>query len=123
MESLAFVNTKYANRSADRPDIEFEFAGGSIASDSGTTRAGLGITERTFSMYAPLVGRESYSFTVFLTQPKSRGSVRLRSRDPFAKPIFEAGYFTHPDDVKVLVEGMKFGIAIINSKVYYTILY
>jgi hypothetical protein len=34
-------------------------------------------------------------------RPKSRGRVKLRSSNPYDKPIFYAGYFTHPDDMKV----------------------
>ena len=35
-------------------------------------------------------------------RPKSRGQVKLRSSNPYDKPLFYAGYFTHPDDMKVI---------------------
>ena len=40
-----------------------------------------------------------------ILRPKSVGSVKLKSKNPLDKPLLEAGYFTHPDDIKVLVEG------------------
>ena len=35
MQGLAWVSTKFTNRSADHPDIEFHFVSGSPASDGG----------------------------------------------------------------------------------------
>merc|ERR1719189_1595354 len=58
VESLAWINTKYANKSEDRPDIEIMFVSGGIASDSGTGKIIHGLTDRTFTTYAPLRGRD-----------------------------------------------------------------
>lgn len=51
-----------------------------------------------------------------LARPKSRGQVRLASLDPYQKSQVEAGYFTHPDDMKVLIEGMKFALSLTETK-------
>jgi choline dehydrogenase len=47
--------------------------------------------------------------TVFSTliYPRSRGSVRLASADPFAAPVIDYRYFTDPHDVEVLAEGTE----------------
>ena len=45
-------------------------------------------------------------------RPKSRGNLRLRSANPYDKPIFNAGYFTDPRDIQVLVEAVKFALAL-----------
>jgi choline dehydrogenase len=42
-----------------------------------------------------------------LMEPRSRGRVRLRSRDPAAAPSIDLGYFTHPDDLPRMVEGAR----------------
>lgn len=49
------------------------------------------------------------ALTVFSTliYPKSRGTVRLASADPLAKPVIDMGYLSEPDDGKVLVDGME----------------
>lgn len=49
------------------------------------------------------------SLTVFSTliYPKSRGTVRLASADPLAKPVIDMGYLSEPDDSKVLLDGME----------------
>ena len=119
VEGLAWINTKFANKSEDRPDLEIMFVSGSIVADSGTVKTVQGVTDRVFdNLYRPLLGRDTFSFLIQVTRPTSRcsktpdrqtqqchpilrGFVKLRSRNPFDKPIFEAGYFNHPHDIKV----------------------
>ena len=52
-------------------------------------------------MYRPLANRDTWSVLIMLLRPKSRGRVLLRSSNPYDKPIFHAGYFTHPEDIQV----------------------
>ncbi len=40
-------------------------------------------------------------------RPKSRGSLTLRSSDPFDSPVIDPGYMTHPDDVALQIEGIR----------------
>ena len=45
----------------------------------------------------------------FATQrPFSRGSVRLTSSDPFTMPSINPGYLTHPSDIALIREAMKY---------------
>ena len=119
VEGLAWINTKFANSSEDRPDLEIMFVSGSSASDSGTVRRVQGLTDETFyKMYAPLKDKDTFSFLLMVTRPTSRGFIQLRSRNPFDKPIFEAGYFEHPHDIKVIVEGLKFCIALTKTRAF-----
>ena len=99
VEGLAWINTKYANRSEDRPDLEIMFVSGSSASDSGTVKRAQGLTDETFyKMYAPLRDKDSFSFLLMVTRPTSRGFIKLRSRNPFDKqtsPVFH-GFYIDP---------------------------
>ena len=49
--------------------------------------------------------REGFSLYPILLRPKSRGKISLRSSDPQDHPKIQPNYLTHPDDVKVLIEG------------------
>ena len=40
-----------------------------------------------------------------LLRPKSRGTLRLNTSDPFRDPIIDPKYLTHPDDLDTLVRG------------------
>lgn len=41
-----------------------------------------------------------------LLHPKSNGTIRLRSADPFDPPLIDPNYFDHPDDVKDFLKGV-----------------
>ena len=50
-----------------------------------------------------------------LVGPKSRGAVRLRSADPADRPIVDARFLSHPDDVRALAYGIELCCEIGNS--------
>lgn len=43
-----------------------------------------------------------------LLHPKSRGTIRLQSTDPFDQPLIDPNYLDHPDDIKDLFKGNLF---------------
>ncbi|CAN8023049.1 unnamed protein product [Ixodes persulcatus] len=114
VEGLAFINTKYANKSMDWPDIEIHYLSGSPVSDGGQTfRRTEGIGDELWEkVYAPYVYRDTMSVYPVLLRPKSRGYIKLRSRNIHDPPIIDPKYFSHPDDIMTVVDGMKFSIAV-----------
>ncbi|XP_060071667.1 glucose dehydrogenase [FAD, quinone]-like [Ylistrum balloti] len=50
----------------------------------------------------------SVSFFPILLHPKSRGTIRLKTTDPFDYPEIDPHYLEHPDDVKMLIRGIRF---------------
>ncbi|HEY1359761.1 MAG TPA: GMC family oxidoreductase N-terminal domain-containing protein [Thermoleophilaceae bacterium] len=48
-----------------------------------------------------------FSIASIALQPRSRGSVRLRSADPLDSPDIDPAYLSDPEDLRVLVEGTK----------------
>jgi choline dehydrogenase len=63
--------------------------------------------------YAPPA--TSWALCAGLVGPKSRGAVRLRSADPADRPIVDARFLSHPDDVKALAYGIEVSREIGNS--------
>ena len=49
---------------------------------------------------------EFITITVALVQPRSRGTIGLRSADPLAAPVIRTNYLTDAQDVAALVEGV-----------------
>lgn len=43
-----------------------------------------------------------------LLRPQSRGTVRLRSADPFAKPLVDNNYLAEPEDLRLEIAGLRF---------------
>ncbi|CAL8100287.1 unnamed protein product [Orchesella dallaii] len=60
-----------------------------------------------------LRGNDSFLINVMLGKYNSRGEVRLASADPLDKPILDPKYFSHPDDIKILVDGMECFIIVV----------
>lgn len=120
LEGIAFVNTPYANHTMDWPDIQFHMAPASINSDGGMqVRKILGLREDLYrEMWAPLHDRYTWTIMPLLLRPKSRGWVRLQSRDPFVPPLMNPNYYDDPLDVATMVEGAKIALNTANAKVF-----
>ena len=73
-----------------------------------------GVGDRMWQMFRPLAFKDAWSVIPMLLRPKSRGSVRLRSANPYDTPVFNAGYFSDPlnQDILTLVEAVKFSLAL-----------
>ncbi|GAA1973383.1 GMC family oxidoreductase N-terminal domain-containing protein [Isoptericola halotolerans] len=82
-----------AERGDDRPDLMFHY--GSVPFDMHTARQGYPTAENVFCL------------TPNVTHARSRGTVRLRSRDFRDKPKVDPRYFSDPHDMQVMVEGIK----------------
>ncbi|MDL9945468.1 GMC family oxidoreductase N-terminal domain-containing protein [Gordonia sp. ABSL11-1] len=79
----------------DRPDLMMHY--GSVPFDMHTLRQGYPTSENTFCL------------TPNVTHARSRGTVRLRSRDFRDKPRVDPRYFTDPDghDMRVMIAGIR----------------
>jgi choline dehydrogenase-like flavoprotein len=54
-----------------------------------------------------------------LLHPKSRGEIRLHSQeDIFALPIINPKYFSNPDDVEVLLKGIRYAERMLNTSAF-----
>lgn len=115
---MAFVNTYLGNRSW--PDIQFHMAPASINSDAGArVWKVLGLTEELYNtVYKPIANQDVYTLMPLLLRPRSRGWVRLKSRNPFDAPLINANYFDDPFDIKTLVEGAKIAVKISESEAF-----
>ena len=88
-------------RSSDEveyPDIQFHFFPGSF---------------RNYSLSGFF--SHSYSTNVYLSRPKSRGEVSLRSRNVFDDPIIRHNFLEEQQDVDVLLKGVKIARKIMSS--------
>nr|WP_274636830.1 GMC family oxidoreductase N-terminal domain-containing protein [Microbacterium bovistercoris] len=91
-EAYGFVRTDVAERAggpAGLPDIEIIFAAAPYVGEGLVPLPGEGIT----------VG-------AILLQPRSRGTVRLASADPTAKPLIDPAYLSDPVDRETLLAGL-----------------
>lgn len=116
VDGLAFVSTKYAHAEhphRDWPDIEMHMVPADVVADGGRYLRHLaGLSEHLWHYYSHYKRTPSFSIDPVLLRPKSRGQLRLRSRNPYEQPLIDPRYLSHPHDVATIVEGMKLAIDI-----------
>ncbi|XP_076749042.1 glucose dehydrogenase [FAD, quinone] [Xylocopa sonorina] len=120
VEGLAFVNTKYVNASDDFPDIELHFISGSTNSDGGRhIRKVHGLTKRFYdAVFGPINDKDVWSVIPMLLRPKSKGVIKLRSKNPFDHPLIYPNYFKEPEDIATLIEGVKISVALSRTSAF-----
>ncbi|XP_014278795.1 glucose dehydrogenase [FAD, quinone] [Halyomorpha halys] len=113
IETVGFITTKYGNQSDDWPDIEFMLTSASTPSDGGSNvRRAHCLTDSFYNeVYKEINNRDLFGVFPMMLRPKSRGNIRLRSKNPYHYPLIYHNYLTHPDDVRVLREGVKASLA------------
>ena len=83
----------YGDKAARFPDLQlFFFPGAGIEPGMGEVPSGNGCT-----------------IDFMQAKPKSRGTLRLRSSDPFSAPAIDPNYLAEEHDLSCLVEGVKMG--------------
>lgn len=89
------VFAKAESRDAPWPDIELQL--GPELFEQQTAPAGYPSSPHGLTAY------------MTVNRARSEGSVRLRSREPDAAPLIDAGYFTDPDgyDLRVMISGIR----------------
>tara|TARA_B110000211_G_scaffold153691_1_gene174513 strand:- start:268 stop:711 length:444 start_codon:yes stop_codon:yes gene_type:complete len=51
-------------------------------------------------------------------RPKSRGTITLADSNPRSAPLIDPNYLSHPDDLAVMIAGLKKTLAIMQSKAF-----
>ncbi|XP_063368950.1 glucose dehydrogenase [FAD, quinone] [Cydia amplana] len=118
LEVVAFINTKYANGTDDWPDIEFMLTSASTPSDGGTqVKKAHGLTDEFYNeVFGEINNKDVFGIFPMMLRPKSRGYIKLKTRNPLDYPLMYHNYLTHPDDVGVLREGVKAAVAVAETK-------
>jgi choline dehydrogenase len=105
LEAVAFTRSSVG---VDRPDIQLQFT---------PTNAG---EEKVSNMYD--IGSFSFKdgYTILPTQvrPLSRGYLTLSSSNPFDTPTIDPNYLSHETDRKLMIEGGKKALAILEAKAF-----
>lgn len=65
-----------------------------------------------------LMSRPGYSCHVCVLRPKSSGSVMIRSADPFAPPEIDYNFFSHEEDIKIMVDGIRLARTILAAPAF-----
>ncbi len=83
------------------PDVQLEFVIGLVDDHSRKLHLGHG-----------------YSIHCSIMHPKSRGTIRLADANPLSAPLIAPNYLSHPDDLNVMLAGLKKTLQIMQSEAF-----
>lgn len=104
-EALAFIDVDDPGE-RDVPNMELLFLGTSIYTVN-TIGKNFGLNEQLARKFSSYRNRRALSVFPMLLHPKSRGRIRLRSRNVDDKPRIFPNYMSDPDDIRMLIKGIK----------------
>ena len=77
----------------------------------------------SFTPASYALGRQSqldyypgFSIAAWVQRPESSGWVRIKSQDPFCKPLIQPNYLEAEEDQKILIEGIKISRKLMHSE-------
>lgn len=111
INAQAFLSSSIAKKQhKDWPDIQLYFSYAGVYERLPQDFSWLtGVKEEYLNkFFTPFLGKHGLTVGVALVRPKSSGSIRLVNRDPATPPAIDPRYLEHPDDIKILVEGLYY---------------
>lgn len=63
-------------------------------------------------------GARAFNIVVVHLRPKSSGSVKLASKDPFAYPLVDSAFLTEPDDLDAMYRFIKLALRLVESPAF-----
>ena len=107
-EGLAAFRTSL-DQETSWPDIQLNLISLTPAIDGGLVyRRSLNLNNQMYEKYKPLSFKDGFFILPVLMHPKSRGSIKLKSKNAADPPIIEPNYFDHPLDIKRMVHAVRF---------------
>ncbi|XP_064614664.1 L-sorbose 1-dehydrogenase-like [Liolophura sinensis] len=106
-EGTGFLRTPLQDPDSPNPAVQIYFF---PVLHGPRLRTNAAISDKYWSAIFP--GRDEkvkpgLTFLPVVSHPKSKGTLRLRSADPFDYPLIDPNYLAHPDDVTTMVEAIK----------------
>lgn len=108
VEGLGFIRTPVSKDKPGYPDVELIFV--PQAYNVGYDKLKfLNLKPETYdSVWKPIEGKRAFTIAVVQTQPKSRGTVTLKSKDPLNYPVISPNQLSDPEeyDVNTILAGI-----------------
>lgn len=109
-EGIAFVSSTYTDPAKDHPDIELFMTQPPLLPSS--------FPAAVAAQFKPECGKDMLVLMPLLLRPKSTGYITLKSADPLVPALYQPNYLSHPEDVKVLTEGIKISLKLAETKAF-----
>ncbi|CRK92490.1 CLUMA_CG006030, isoform A, partial [Clunio marinus] len=105
-DAMGFVKL---NRSNEVPDLSFMLLPVGLIADYGLhLRKITNIRDEVWEKYfKPLIGQTTISILPVLLHPKSKGTLRLKSKNFLDSPVINPNYLDNKDDIRKLISGIR----------------
>ncbi|XP_016985448.1 glucose dehydrogenase [FAD, quinone] [Drosophila rhopaloa] len=120
VEAISFYALDDARNPDGWADMELFVVGGGMQTNL-ALRLALGIqTDIYESMFGELERRNANGFLIFpmILRAKSRGRIKLKSRNPAEHPRIYANYFADPYDLNITVRGIKQAVRLLDKPAF-----
>lgn len=112
MLQMAFEGAEYLTTGLGKLRSSFTEVGGFIKSDPSQEIADIELCTLPLlfddsGRDLKLMSHDGYSCHVGAIRPKSRGTLTLASADPADPPVIDFNFLSHPDDIQVLIKGIR----------------
>ncbi|KAL3170418.1 hypothetical protein MRX96_014653 [Rhipicephalus microplus] len=116
IEATAFMNTSFAPR--EYPDFQLYLQSVSGASVEGEQFIiDLGLRQDVYDGYfKPKRGSNAFNIGIVMNRLKSRGVIKLRSKNYLNTPILDPRYYSHPDDLKMAAQAISQVVNLMKTK-------
>ena len=116
VELVALINTENGTQSVV-PNLQLTLKPMGFGSDPRLKKL-YGIEDNFWTYFSKQQNKNLFSISVNLFHPKSRGTIQLKSTDPKISPKINPKYFSDSDDMKTLIDGMKFVHKLIQNNAF-----
>ena len=121
IEAHAFLQTGLQPEGDERPDVHMSYLSGKSTPEE-TVHKYCHDQDFVSKHYGDAITDESDAtvglFIPGLLHPKSHGEILLNSSDPYEQPIIDPRYLSHPDDIEVLLRGVRQAEKMFNSSAF-----
>ena len=110
-EGVGYLKTSAAFANESWPDLQMSFLSFTVAVDGGLFyRRIVNMQDRLYEKFESLAFQEGFTLLPYIIHPKSKGRIKLRSRDIRDHPAIHPNHFDDPADLKTLIAGIRLGL-------------
>ncbi|KAH8394419.1 hypothetical protein KR222_005012, partial [Zaprionus bogoriensis] len=120
VEAISFYALDEVEHAKYWPDIEIFMTGGSLNLNA-ALRLAFGLRSDIYeTIFGDLERSGQNSFMLFpmILRARSRGRIKLQSRNPQQHPLIYANYFSHPYDLNITVRGIEQAVRLIEQPAF-----
>ncbi|XP_076678536.1 glucose dehydrogenase [FAD, quinone] isoform X3 [Andrena cerasifolii] len=110
VDILGTFHSSFQQNKSSAPDLQLMVMPLGLSKDNGIVlRKAMGISDEVYNEYfVPISHNNTITIAPVLLHPKSKGEVKLRSKNPLDSPLIDPRYLSNKDDVAILVDGLQF---------------